>query len=88
MAISFFRRKLKKTPSLLVRLLVTPHQNSGTFFFNLLTLCYDFHLEPTSNLAPKNQGKRIDGSIVQEYSSGGDALITCDVTGYPVPRYK
>lgn len=71
-----------------MRLLVTPHQNSGTFFFNLLTLCYDFHLEPTSNLAPKNQGKRIDGSIVQEYSSGGDALITCDVTGYPVPRYK
>uniref|UniRef100_A0A6P7G315 Down syndrome cell adhesion molecule homolog n=1 Tax=Diabrotica virgifera virgifera TaxID=50390 RepID=A0A6P7G315_DIAVI len=45
-------------------------------------------IKPTSNVAPKAAGKKIDGSIVQEYAFGFDAIIPCDVTGYPVPRYR
>ncbi|XP_057660491.1 cell adhesion molecule Dscam2 isoform X12 [Diorhabda carinulata] len=44
--------------------------------------------EPTSNVSPKSAGKKIEGSIVQDFPSGCDAIITCDVSGYPVPRYR
>nr|CAI5827598.1 unnamed protein product [Callosobruchus analis] len=44
--------------------------------------------EPTNNVPPKSSGRRIDGSILQEVAESKDVMITCDVSGYPVPVFR
>ncbi|XP_060529796.1 cell adhesion molecule Dscam2 isoform X49 [Cylas formicarius] len=44
--------------------------------------------EPTNNVPPKSSGRKIDGSIVLEIASKKDIVITCEVTGYPVPKFR
>lgn len=46
------------------------------------------YIEPTNNVAPKVAGRRIDGSIVQDVVISKSAIITCEVTGYPVPLFR
>lgn len=45
-------------------------------------------LEPTNNVPPKASGRKIDGSIILEVSSQKDIIITCEVSGYPVPIFR
>ncbi|ENN75865.1 hypothetical protein YQE_07594, partial [Dendroctonus ponderosae] len=49
---------------------------------------YMYVLEPTNNVAPKAAGRKIDGSIVLEMAYLKDIVIPCDVTAYPVPKFR
>ncbi|XP_050305195.1 cell adhesion molecule Dscam2 isoform X18 [Anthonomus grandis grandis] len=43
--------------------------------------------EPTNNVPPKKDGEKYEGWKVILVPQGGTAWLTCQVTGYPVPRY-
>lgn len=46
-------------------------------------------LEPTNNIAPKKDGdmKKITGYIENFVLENNTCWLSCQVTGYPVPRY-
>lgn len=46
-----------------------------------------FPLEPTNNVPPKSPGRRV-GSVFSDFKIGDQAALTCDATGYPVPKYR
>ncbi|XP_064216068.1 Down syndrome cell adhesion molecule isoform X5 [Tribolium castaneum] len=43
--------------------------------------------EPTSNVAPKKDGEKFEGWKVLLVVQNSTAWLSCQVTGYPVPRY-
>ncbi|RZC32102.1 I-set domain containing protein, partial [Asbolus verrucosus] len=43
--------------------------------------------EPTNNVPPKKDFQRFEGHQVVNVPNLGTAWLTCQVTGYPVPRY-
>ncbi|CAH0555679.1 unnamed protein product [Brassicogethes aeneus] len=43
--------------------------------------------EPTNNVAPKRDGEKFEGWKVIFIPQNNTAWLTCQVTGYPVPRY-
>ncbi|XP_068899452.1 cell adhesion molecule Dscam1 isoform X44 [Tenebrio molitor] len=44
--------------------------------------------EPTNNVPPKSSGRKIDGSIVIDVPLNQDIVITCEVSGYPIPKFR
>lgn len=46
-----------------------------------------FILEPTNNVAPKKIGAEFGGWRVLDVKSNGTAWLTCQVSGFPVPRF-
>nr|CAH7736156.1 unnamed protein product [Callosobruchus chinensis] len=48
---------------------------------------YSNIVEPTNNVAPKKDGEKYEGWKVVAVPQNGTAWLTCQVTGYPVPRY-
>lgn len=46
-----------------------------------------FITEPTNNVAPKKNLAQFEGWQVLNIPTNGTAWLTCQVTGYPVPRY-
>jgi hypothetical protein len=62
-----------------------------------LVMCYpspfyilkiNFSIEPTNNVPPKSSGRKIDGSIVIDVPLNQDIVITCEVSGYPIPKFR
>lgn len=49
---------------------------------------YSSSPEPTNNVPPKSSGRKIEGSIVSEVNVEKTAVVPCDVSGYPVPRFR
>lgn len=45
-------------------------------------------VEPTNNVPPKSAGQKIEGSIVLDVAMGHTVIIPCDVSGYPVPKFR
>lgn len=54
---------------------------------NLSSLATMF-IEPTNNVPPKSSGQKIEGSIVLDVAMGRTGIIPCDVSGYPVPKFR
>ncbi|XP_076265872.1 Down syndrome cell adhesion molecule 1 isoform X5 [Rhynchophorus ferrugineus] len=44
--------------------------------------------EPTNNVAPKSSGKKYAGGLFQDSPCGNDTIMTCDVSAYPVPKFR
>ncbi|XP_063932391.1 cell adhesion molecule Dscam1 isoform X10 [Zophobas morio] len=44
--------------------------------------------EPTNNVPPKASGRKIDGSIVFDVPLTQDIIITCEVSGFPIPKFR
>lgn len=44
-------------------------------------------LEPTNNVQPKKVGAEFGGWRVSSINIGSIAWLTCQVTGFPVPRF-
>ncbi|CAH0555680.1 unnamed protein product [Brassicogethes aeneus] len=44
--------------------------------------------EPTGNIAPKLPGKKYDGGKIESFAGNSDAILTCDIVGFPVPIYR
>lgn len=44
-------------------------------------------LEPTNNVPPKKDFERFEGHQIVDVPLSKIAWLTCQVTGFPVPRY-
>ena len=44
--------------------------------------------EPSSNVAPRTSGRKIDGSLLTSAHLGRRAYVTCDATAFPVPVFR
>lgn len=66
-------------PSLFVRIV--------TFSTNQVLVKPVFIVEPTNNVVPKKDGEKFEGWKVLLVPQNKMAWLTCQVTGYPVPRY-
>lgn len=44
--------------------------------------------EPTNNVPPKSSARKYGGSIIQEVNFQSDIIMPCEVSGYPVPKYR
>lgn len=54
------------------------------FFFNTV----NFDLEPTGNVPPKIPGKKYDGGRLEYWQRNSFLALTCEVVGYPPPKYR
>ncbi|GJQ87298.1 hypothetical protein Trydic_g17348 [Trypoxylus dichotomus] len=45
-------------------------------------------LEPTGNIVPKVPGKKYDGGKLEYWESKAFVALTCEIVGYPVPKYR
>ena len=46
------------------------------------------HTEPSSNVAPRASGRKIDGSLIALAAKAHTAYLTCDATAFPVPVFR
>lgn len=65
---------------------------SFTYLVVILSVPCDFEeiilfAEPTNNVAPKKIGAEFGGWRVAYVNNGTVAFLTCQVTGFPVPRF-
>ncbi|XP_046638885.1 Down syndrome cell adhesion molecule-like protein Dscam2 isoform X24 [Daphnia pulicaria] len=44
--------------------------------------------EPSSNVAPRTSGRKIEGSLIAIAALERQAYLTCDATAFPVPVYR
>jgi hypothetical protein len=44
--------------------------------------------EPSSNVAPRTSGRKIEGSLIAIAALLRQAYLTCDATAFPVPVYR
>lgn len=44
-------------------------------------------IEPTNNVPPKKDGEKFKGWKEVFVTSNGTSWMTCQVSGYPVPKY-
>ena len=44
--------------------------------------------EPSSNVAPRTSGRKIEGSLIATAATDRRAYLTCDATAFPVPVYR
>jgi hypothetical protein len=44
--------------------------------------------EPSSNVAPRTSGRKIEGSLIAIAAMQRQAYLTCDATAFPVPVYR
>ncbi|KAF4517355.1 hypothetical protein B566_EDAN011742 [Ephemera danica] len=65
------------------------------FRFKIQCLCFVKFLvilllvfKPTTNVAPRIAGRRIEGSHILDVGLGLTAMIVCEVTGFPVPIFR
>uniref|UniRef100_A0AAR5PMB0 Down syndrome cell adhesion molecule-like protein Dscam2 n=1 Tax=Dendroctonus ponderosae TaxID=77166 RepID=A0AAR5PMB0_DENPD len=44
--------------------------------------------EPTNNVAPKSTIRKYGGNVYQETNNGSDIIMPCDVSGFPLPKFR
>lgn len=81
-----FSQKLSYTTDNTVKESIS--QQSGYNYQTIPLISFEFGSEPTNNVPPKASGRKIDGSIVLEVALKKDVVIICDVTAYPVPKFR
>ncbi|KAF7271145.1 hypothetical protein GWI33_015951 [Rhynchophorus ferrugineus] len=45
-------------------------------------------IEPTNNVVPKSSVRKYGGNIFQEVPLESDIIMPCEVSGFPVPKYR
>lgn len=56
--------------------------------FRYFIFYFAFLVEPTNNVPPKKMGAEFGGWRVLNILNNTTSFLSCQVTGYPVPRYK